>query len=79
MGSWGGCDAGSASGCNPGSVQRLLTVSSAAATQYADLVAGTAAGNRQILAIGNSDISCGAGGTTYEGRMYAGSGGRVRT
>ena len=54
MGFWGGC--------NPNSVQRLLTVSSTAATQYADLVAGTTAANRQILAIGNSD-TCGAGGT----------------
>ncbi|MFI5693527.1 M64 family metallopeptidase [Kribbella sp. NPDC051586] len=55
MGFWGGC--------NPGSVQRLLTVSSAAATQYADLVPGTTASNRQILAIGNSDTYGGAGGT----------------
>ncbi|WP_233712691.1 M64 family metallopeptidase, partial [Kribbella turkmenica] len=55
MGFWGGC--------NPNSVQRLLTVSSAAATQYAGLVAGTSAANRQILAIGNSDTYGGAGGT----------------
>jgi hypothetical protein len=55
MGFWGGC--------NPSSVQRLLTVSSAAATQYADLVPGTTASNRQILAIGNSDTYGGAGGT----------------
>ncbi len=55
MGFWGGC--------NPNSVQRLLTVSSTAATQYADLVAGTTAANRQILAIGNSDTYGGAGGT----------------
>ncbi|MGW7680163.1 M64 family metallopeptidase [Kribbella sp. NPDC054772] len=55
MGFWGGC--------NPGSVQRLLTVSSAAATQYADLVPGTTSANRQILAIGNSDTYGGAGGT----------------
>ncbi|MEU4198045.1 M64 family metallopeptidase [Kribbella sp. NPDC026611] len=55
MGFWGGC--------NPASVQRLLTVSSAAATQYADLVAGTTSANRQILAIGNSDTYGGAGGT----------------
>jgi hypothetical protein len=51
MGFWGGC--------NPGSVQRLLTVSSTAAAQYADLVPGTTAANRQILAIGNSDASVG--------------------
>ncbi|MET9274792.1 M64 family metallopeptidase [Kribbella sp. NPDC003557] len=55
MGFWGGC--------NPGSVQRLLTVSQAAATQYADLVPGTTSANRQILAIGNSDTYGGAGGT----------------
>ncbi|MGW1344144.1 M64 family metallopeptidase [Kribbella sp. NPDC002412] len=55
MGFWGGC--------NPNSVQRLLTVSSAAAIQYADLVAGTTTANRQILAIGNSDTYGGAGGT----------------
>jgi hypothetical protein len=55
MGFWGGC--------NPASVQRLLTVNSAAATQYADLVPGTTSGNRQILAIGNSDTYGGAGGT----------------
>jgi hypothetical protein len=55
MGFWGGC--------NPGSVQRLLTVSSTAAAQYADLVPGTTASNRQILAIGNSTTYGGAGGT----------------
>ncbi|TCM43614.1 M64 family metallopeptidase [Kribbella sp. VKM Ac-2568] len=55
MGFWGGC--------NPASVQRLLTVSSTAAGQYADLVPGTTASNRQILAIGNSDTYGGAGGT----------------
>jgi hypothetical protein len=55
MGFWGGC--------NPGSVQRLLTVSATAAGQYADLVPGTTASNRQILAIGNSDTYGGAGGT----------------
>ena len=55
MGFWGGC--------NPASVQRLLTVSSAAATQYADLVPGTTSANRQILAIGNSNTYGGAGGT----------------
>ena len=55
MGFWGGC--------NPSSVQRLLTVSSTAAAQYADLVPGTTASNRQILAIGNSDTYGGAGGS----------------
>lgn len=54
MGFWGGC--------NPASVQRLLTVSSTAAAQYADLVPGTTAANRQLLAIGNSDTYGGAGG-----------------
>lgn len=55
MGFWGGC--------NPSSVQRLLTVSSTAAAQYADLVPGTTSANRQILAIGNSDTYGGAGGS----------------
>ncbi len=55
MGFWGGC--------NPASVQRLLTVSSSAAAQYADLVPGTTPSNRQILAIGNSNTYGGAGGT----------------
>ncbi|MFD7158854.1 hypothetical protein ACFV9C_29940 [Kribbella sp. NPDC059898] len=44
-------------------MQRLLTVDQAAATRYADLVPGTTAANRQILAIGNSDTYGGAGGT----------------
>ena len=56
MGFWGGC--------NPNSVQRLLTVSSTAAISYADLVPGTTTANRQILAIGNSDTYGGAGGPT---------------
>ncbi|MEV8372879.1 M64 family metallopeptidase [Kribbella sp. NPDC056861] len=55
MGFWGGC--------NPASVQRLLTVSATAAAQYADLVPGTTSANRQILAIGNSDTYGGAGGS----------------
>ena len=55
MGFWGGC--------NPGSVQRLLTVDTAAATQYADLGPATTSANRQILAIGNSDTYGGAGGS----------------
>ncbi|WP_328321249.1 M64 family metallopeptidase [Kribbella sp. NBC_00382] len=54
MGFWGGCD--------PDSVQRLLTVSDSAARKYANLVPGTTASNRQILAIGNSDTYGGAGG-----------------
>jgi hypothetical protein len=55
MGFWGGC--------NANSVQRLLTVDNAALTQYANLVPGTNSGNRQLLAIANSDTYGGAGGT----------------
>ncbi|WIX92872.1 M64 family metallopeptidase [Amycolatopsis sp. DG1A-15b] len=55
MGFWGGC--------NPQSVQRLLTVDDAAAQRYADLVPGTTSANRQILALGNSATYGGAGGT----------------
>jgi hypothetical protein len=54
MGFWGGC--------NPGSVQRLLTVNGTAANRYADLVPGTTRANRQLLALGNSDTYGGAGG-----------------
>ncbi|GAA3547718.1 hypothetical protein GCM10022419_029950 [Nonomuraea rosea] len=55
MGFWGRC--------NPGSVQRLITMDNAAATRYADLVTGTVSGNRQILALGNSGTYGGAGGS----------------
>jgi hypothetical protein len=55
MGFWGGC--------NPGSVQRLLTVDTGAANRYANLVPGTSPANRQLLALGNSDTYGGAGGT----------------
>ncbi|MGW2559350.1 M64 family metallopeptidase [Streptomyces sp. NPDC001514] len=55
MGFWGGC--------NPASVQRLLTVDSGAATALADLVTGTTSANRQIVALANSDTYGGAGGT----------------
>ena len=55
MGLWGGCD--------PNSVQRLLTVNGTAANSYADRVPGTTRANRQLLAIGNSDTYGGAGGT----------------
>ncbi|MFP1628823.1 M64 family metallopeptidase [Streptomyces sp. 5K101] len=55
MGFWGGC--------NPDSVQRLLTVDSGAATALADLVPGSSAANRQIVALANSDTYGGAGGT----------------
>ena len=54
MGFWGGC--------NPASVQRLLTVDGTAANTYADLVPGTSRANRQLLALGNSDTYGGAGG-----------------
>ncbi|MED7924954.1 M64 family metallopeptidase [Nonomuraea sp. LP-02] len=55
MGFWGRC--------NPGSVQRLITMDNAAATRYADLVTGTTSGNRQILALANSGTYGGAGGS----------------
>ncbi|MEV4317440.1 M64 family metallopeptidase [Actinocrispum sp. NPDC049592] len=55
MGFWGGC--------NASSVQRLLTVDNTALTQYANLVPGTNSGNRQLLAIANSNTYGGAGGT----------------
>ncbi|HEX6356485.1 M64 family metallopeptidase [Actinophytocola sp.] len=54
MGFWGGC--------NPGSVQRLLTVNGQAVNAYADRVPGTTRANRQLLALGNSDTYGGAGG-----------------
>jgi hypothetical protein len=54
MGFWGSC--------NPASVQRLLTTDSAALTQYASMVPGTNSGNRQNLAIANSNTYGGAGG-----------------
>lgn len=50
-------------GCNPGSVQRLLTVDSAKAGALADLVPGTTGANRQIVALANSDTYGGAGGS----------------
>ncbi|MFD0683927.1 M64 family metallopeptidase [Actinomadura fibrosa] len=55
MAFWGGCKAEGP--------QRLLVMDSAAAKTYADLVAGTTAANRQILALANSDTYGGAGGT----------------
>ncbi|XRQ07347.1 M64 family metallopeptidase [Actinomadura welshii] len=50
------------SGCREDGIQRLLTVDANAAKTYADLVAGTTPGNRQILALANSDTYGGAGG-----------------
>ncbi|MBM0274404.1 M64 family metallopeptidase [Micromonospora tarensis] len=55
MGFWGGC--------NPASVQRLLTVNGAAANAYADLAVGTNPGNRQLIALANSGTYGGAGGS----------------
>ncbi|MGW7051420.1 M64 family metallopeptidase [Streptomyces sp. NPDC054887] len=54
MGFWGGCD--------PGSVQRLLSIDSAAATALADLVPGSKSSNRQIVGLANSATYGGAGG-----------------
>ncbi|MGW7517536.1 M64 family metallopeptidase [Streptomyces sp. NPDC054796] len=55
MGFWGGCrEAGP---------QRLLTMDSAAAARYADLVPGTTDANRQIVGLAHSDTYGGAGGT----------------
>ena len=71
-----GCDPGLAAGkkatplsmgfwgnCNPGSVQRLITMDNQAANRFANLVTGTGSGNRQILALGNSGTYGGAGGS----------------
>lgn len=51
------------SGCRKDGLQRLLVMDSSAAKSYADLVKGTTAGNRQIVALANSDTYGGAGGT----------------
>ncbi|MFJ7069250.1 M64 family metallopeptidase [Streptomyces sp. NPDC101115] len=55
MGFWGGC--------NPDSVQRLLTVDGRKAAAAADLVPGTSSANRQIVALANSSTYGGAGGS----------------
>ncbi|MFE9394273.1 M64 family metallopeptidase [Streptomyces flavidovirens] len=55
MGFWGGC--------NPDSVQRLLSIDSAAATALADLIPGSKSSNRQIVGLANSATYGGAGGT----------------
>ncbi|WMX44174.1 M64 family metallopeptidase [Streptomyces roseicoloratus] len=55
MGFWGGC--------NPDSVQRLLTVDSGKAAAAADLVPGTSSANRQVVALANSSTYGGAGGS----------------
>ncbi|WP_432087137.1 M64 family metallopeptidase [Streptomyces sp. bgisy095] len=54
MGFWGGCD--------PGSVQRLLTVDGRKAAALADLVPGTSAADRQVVALAHSSTYGGAGG-----------------
>lgn len=51
------------SGCDPQGVQRALEMDDTAATTYANLVPGTTAANRQILAIANSTTYGGVGGT----------------
>ncbi|MER7913005.1 M64 family metallopeptidase [Streptomyces sp. NPDC096068] len=54
MGFWGGCD--------PGSVQRLLTVDGRKAAALADLVPGTGGAGRQVVALAHSSTYGGAGG-----------------
>ncbi|MFI0356538.1 M64 family metallopeptidase [Actinomadura sp. 9N407] len=49
-------------GCKEAGPQRLLTMDSGAAKNYADMVTGTTTANRQILALANSDTYGGAGG-----------------
>ncbi|MBE1532403.1 M64 family metallopeptidase [Actinomadura algeriensis] len=51
------------SGCEEDGIQRLLVMDEGAAETYADLVPGTSEGDRQILALANSDTYGGAGGT----------------
>ncbi|WP_405143801.1 M64 family metallopeptidase [Sphaerisporangium sp. NBC_01403] len=48
--------------CNPTSLQRLITVNNTAANRYANMVAGSNTGNRQIVALANSGTYGGAGG-----------------
>ncbi|MFD7977236.1 M64 family metallopeptidase [Streptomyces sp. NPDC059071] len=55
MGFWGGC--------NPDSVQRLLTVDGRKAAAAADLVPGTSSANRQVVALANSSTYGGASGS----------------
>ncbi|HEY3686546.1 MAG TPA: M64 family metallopeptidase [Streptosporangiaceae bacterium] len=51
------------SGCASGGIQRLLVMDNGAANTYADMVPGTTAANRQIVALANSPTYGGAGGT----------------
>ncbi|GGU95007.1 peptidase [Actinomadura cremea] len=50
------------SGCKEDGIQRLLVMNEGAAETYANLVPGTSEGNRQILALADSDTYGGAGG-----------------
>ncbi|MEV5703979.1 M64 family metallopeptidase [Actinoallomurus sp. NPDC052274] len=51
------------SGCSSTGIQRLLVMDNAAAQKYANMVTGTSAANRQIVALANSGTYGGAGGT----------------
>jgi hypothetical protein len=51
------------SGCHRTDMRRQLVVNPRAAEKYADLVTGTGAGNRQIVALANSTTYGGTGGT----------------
>ncbi|GAA4488657.1 M64 family metallopeptidase [Actinoallomurus oryzae] len=51
------------SGCRTDGIQRLLVMDDEAAGRYADMVPGTSAANRQIVALANSTTYGGAGGT----------------
>jgi IgA Peptidase M64 len=50
-------------GCRPGDLRRRLVVDARAAEAYADLVHGTTAANRQIVALAHSGTYGGTGGT----------------
>jgi hypothetical protein len=51
------------SGCRTDGIQRLLVMDDDAAGRYANMVTGTSAANRQIVALANSTTYGGAGGT----------------
>ncbi|MDN3358540.1 M64 family metallopeptidase [Actinomadura sp. DC4] len=51
------------SGCRADGIQRLLVMDNDAANGYANMVTGTTAANRQIVALANSTTYGGAGGT----------------
>ena len=50
-------------GCDSAGMQRQLVVDARAAERYADLVTGTSAADRQIVALANSTTYGGTGGT----------------